>query len=109
MMSGSCWGPKRGLGFGTTVAAAVAAAAETAAVAAAAETAAATRSRSPMGAAMALTLDSAATASGASQRERMEPASDAGGVAPETAPSRSSEIVCSNGVNPRSLMTRLDP
>jgi hypothetical protein len=107
MMSGSCWGPKRGLGFGTTVAAAVAAAA--AAVAAAAETPAATRSRSPNGAEMALTLDSAATASGASQRERMEPASDAGGVAPETAPSRSSEIVCSNGVNPRSLMTRLDP
>jgi hypothetical protein len=99
-MTGSWLVPKRGLGFGTTV---------DAAVAAAAETPAATRSRNPIGAEMVLTLDNAATASGASQRERMAPPSEGGGLAPATAWSSSSEIVCSNGVGPRSLMTRLDP
>jgi hypothetical protein len=98
-MAGSCWGPKRHLGFGMTVAPAVAAAAETLA---------ATRSRNPVGAEIVLTLDSAVTASGASQRERMAPPSEGGGLALATAWSSSSEIVCSNGVCSRSLMTRLD-
>jgi hypothetical protein len=84
------------LGFGATTAAAVAAAAETAA---------ATLSRRPTGAEIVLTLDSAATASGASQRERMALPSEGGGVAPATARSNSSAIVCSKGVAPRSLMS----
>jgi hypothetical protein len=99
MMSGSGWDPNRGLGFGTTVGAAVAAAAETPA---------ATRSRNPIGAEMAFTLDSAATASGASHRERMAPLSEGGGVAPATAWSSSSESACSNGVCSNVLMARLD-
>jgi hypothetical protein len=54
-------------------------------VIAAAATAEATRWRSPMGAATLLTLASAATASGASARDRIAAPSDAGGVAPATA------------------------
>jgi hypothetical protein len=100
MMAGSWWGPKCGFGFGMTVAAADAAVAETPA---------ATRSRSPGGAAIVFTLDSAATASGASQRERMAPPSEGGGLVPATAWSSSSEIVCSNRVCPKSLMTRPGP
>jgi hypothetical protein len=93
----NCWGPKRGFAGGTTTAAAAAAAAATAE---------ATCARSPAGTPTVLTLDSALTTSGASQRERTAPTSDAGGVAPATAPSSRFESSCSNGVRPASLTAR---